>query len=255
MTGYRAYITYILESTTGNTSGISFGGAIHCNYIKHIDLDNLISNEINIKFNSVDDFNFLNTGGTTNSGFLVDKISMIIQIIDLSQYENESDIVLKSDEWKKYDVTDQIADKFDDFNIGDLIKPINLVNIVFKMPVNEYENEDIPNYTLDYLSYPSSDDVGTGVDKPLTFGDEQYFIGNVSSDIAAIAYTMDLEINLLESEFNSTNNETWDGESDVYISEIGIYDDDENLVGIGKLNKPIKKNSSTTRTIAFQIDF
>jgi len=57
------------------------------------------------------------------------------------------------------------------------------------------------------------------------------------------------------SEFNSTTNPTWDGISSVAISEIGIYDEDKNLVAIGKLNNPIIKDSSITRTISFAIDF
>lgn len=253
LTGYTAYITYMLESTSGNTENISFGGAIHCNYIKKINLDNISSNEINIKFNSTDDFKFLNTGGTGFNGVLIDKISMIAQIVDNSEFTNVNDIKPASDKWRKYDVTQQIADKFSGFTVGNLIKPINLVNIVFKLPVVDYFNA--PQYTLDYLSYPSIDNIGTDLNKPLTFGDEEYFIGNVSTDIAAIAYTLDLEINLLGNEFNSSNNSTWGGNSDVYISEIGLYDDDNNLVAIGKLNKPIKKNSNTAKTIAFQIDF
>lgn len=253
LTGYRTYMSYILESTSGNSTGIDFGSSIHCNYIKHVDMDSTGGVDVNIKFNSTDDFKFLNSGGTDSYGYLINKISIITQLIDLSEFEKESDIIVKSDEWRKFDVTNQISDKFPSFTNGDLIQPEHLVDIVFKVPLSQYDSA--PIYNLDSLSYPSSDNVGTGVDKPLTFGDEEYFIGNVSTEIAAIAYTTNLEINLLGSEYNSSNNLTWDGESDVFISEVGLYDSDENLVAIGKLNKPIRKNSSITRTISFQIDF
>ena len=105
-------------------------------------------------------------------------------------------------------------------------------------------------YNLDYLSYP----IPAETDK-LCFGDEVYFFGNVETDIEADVYTSDLSINLALGEFNSTTNPTWDGISSVAISEIGIYDEDKNLVAIGKLNNPIIKDSSITRTISFAIDF
>ena len=80
-------------------------------------------------------------------------------------------------------------------------------------------------------------------------------MGNVETDIKAIAYTTDLAINLPQNEFNSSTNETWNNTDIVAISEIGIYDANKNLVAIGKLNNPIQKNSGIARTIVFAIDF
>ena len=55
-------------------------------------------------------------------------------------------------------------------------------------------------------------------------------------------------------DFNSSTNATWDGQS-VFASEIGIYDDNNNLVAIGKFNDPVEKNATLSRTILFAIDF
>ena len=41
----------------------------------------------------------------------------------------------------------------------------------------------------------------------------------------------------------------------VYITEIGIYDTNKNLVAIGKLNDPVAKDATISRTIVFAIDF
>ena len=57
------------------------------------------------------------------------------------------------------------------------------------------------------------------------------------------------------NEFNSTSNPTWDGLETVYISEIGIYDSNKNLVAIGKLNDPVAKDATIARTIVFALDF
>jgi len=43
--------------------------------------------------------------------------------------------------------------------------------------------------------------------------------------------------------------------SSVAISEVGIYDENKNLVAVGKLNNPIIKDSTISRTISFAIDF
>jgi hypothetical protein len=64
-----------------------------------------------------------------------------------------------------------------------------------------------------------------------------------------------MSINLALNEFNSSNNLTWDGTSSVYISEVGLYDENKNLVAIGKLNNPIQKDSTISKTILFALDF
>jgi hypothetical protein len=81
------------------------------------------------------------------------------------------------------------------------------------------------------------------------------FFGDVETEIKADVYTTDLSINLPLNEFNSSNNLTWDGVSKVFISEIGLYDSNKNLVAIGKLNDPVPKDATISRTIVFAIDF
>ena len=89
----------------------------------------------------------------------------------------------------------------------------------------------------------------------MCFGDASYFFGNVTSKIKADVYTTDISINLPLNEFNSTTNSTWNGIETVYITEIGIYDSNKNLVAIGKLNDPVAKDATISRTILFAIDF
>ena len=109
-----------------------------------------------------------------------------------------------------------------------------------------------PKYDLSYLDYPSNLSID---DDKLAFGEEAFFFGNVKSEIQAIAYTTEIPAVLQLNEYNSTTNETWDGLSAVSISEMGIFNSNNDLVGIGKLNNPINKDSTTYRTILFSIDF
>jgi len=236
--GHTIFFTYLLE----NDSGSGYTTAIHCNYIKKQHLDSLINQEVNIYFNDADDFKFLSISGGT--GFTANKIYMLLQRVDNSLFENLEEVKPKSDMWKKFDVTDQIINYS-----GDSISPIDLVSNVFSVPLNTYDT-DGDEYNLEYLNYPPIDS-----NNNLSFGDEELFLGNVETEIEASVYTTDLAINLPLNEYNSTTNPTWNGESDVYITEVGIYNDDMELIAIGKFNNPIKKNSTISRTIVFAIDF
>jgi hypothetical protein len=50
---------------------------------------------------------------------------------------------------------------------------------------------------------------------------------------------MKYKINLGQSEFQATSNPTWDGVNSPYITEIGLYDSDKNLMIISKLQSPV----------------
>lgn len=89
----------------------------------------------------------------------------------------------------------------------------------------------------------------------LNFGAEQLFFGNVKTDIKAIAYTTTFRLKLDVNEFDTSVNPTWTTGQPVYITEIGIYDDNNNIVVVGKLNYPIKKDSNGVTLISLDLDF
>ena len=244
--GYTAYMTYMFSGDTGSTNIYGYRNAIHCNYINNIQFDNLINKEFNIYFQDADDFKFLSTGG--GSGYSANRLIVLAQLLDNTQYENEEDIKPESDEWRIFDVTDQISG----YTSGDTLSAEDVTSTVFRIPVSKYNLAQ--KYTLDYLNYPVSGTTNPTTDV-LCFGDETYFFGNVTTSIEAIAYTMDLAINLSLNEFNSTDNNTWDSQQPVSISEIGLYDENKVLVGIAKVNNPIPKDDTIARTIVFAIDF
>jgi len=242
MSNYTIFTTYALVPT-GNTAG--YGQAIHCNYINkmQIQTDNLAIQEVRVNFQNVNEFKFLGDDLNNGTGFTAHRIYIIIQVVN----SGNTDISLVnpiSGAWKYYDVTNQVVGYS---GIG-FLTASQLVSVVFKVPLNNYDS--YLNYALDYLNYPSSSQL-----EQLSFGDETYFFGNVTADIKADVYTTDLSINLPLNEFNSTTNSTWDGVSKVYITEVGIYDSNKNLVAIGKLNDPVPKDSTISRTILFAIDF
>lgn len=241
--GYTAFMTYMLVSESGTTNnGYGYSDAIHCNYINKIVFDNLTNKEFNIYFEDPNDFKFLSTSGGT--GFTAHKIYVLAQLINNEPYNDLNDVKPSSNMWKLFDVTSQVSG----YTSGETINKFQLSSNVFRIPVGQYNLA--PPYDLDYLNYPLS-----GNTDFLCFGDETYFLGNVETSIEAIAYSTDLAINLPLNQFNSTTNTTWDQQSEVFISEIGLYDENKNLVAIAKLNDPIPKDSTIARTIVFGMDF
>ena len=231
MTNYTIFTTYLLSGST--TSGYST--AIHCNYFNTLllDAENLAMQEVTMNFSNPDDFKFLSSD--MNTGFTAYKIYALIQT-------GVTTTTLKPDSanWKMVDITPAGASQ--PLTVADL------TTAALKIPLAGNH----ATYDLSYLNYPTKEPTD---DDKLCFGDEEYFLGNVTTDIHADVYTANLSVNLPLNEFNSTTNPTWDNESKIAITEIGIYDINKNLVAIGKLNDPIEKDSSIARTILFEIDF
>ncbi|MDA3778797.1 MAG: hypothetical protein PF487_00955 [Bacteroidales bacterium] len=256
MSGNTAFITYVLIPNGLQTTG-NYSQAIHCNYIKKIDLgvtDPYVQ-EIKFNFPNKTDFKFLaNDVNTTNSlgtGFTANKIYAVVQIVDNAPFDIYDNVKPDSTKWKQINITDQVNDYTTDETF--FLTPDNITSVIFRVSLLQYTNMSVfSSYDLTYLDYPSSSQTDNTA---LRFGDETFFFGNVSTEIKADVYTTDLNINLPLNEFNSSTNKTWDGNETVYISEIGIYDNNKNLVGIGKLNDPVAKDSTIARTIVFALDF
>ena len=259
--GNTAFISYILIPTTGLAAG-NYCRAIHCNYIKKIDLgtgDPYVQ-EIGLNFPNDDtmdigkdrfvlqresDFKFLADSATLlenplGTGYTANKIHILIQIVNNASFDSFDDVKPDSTLWKQFDVTSQAGSTT-------YLTATQLTDVVFRISLLKYNDPAIfLPYNLDYLDYETGD---------LGFGEETYFFGNISTEIKADVYTTDISINLPLNEFNSSTNKTWDGIETIYISEIGIYDSNKNLVAIGKLNNPVAKDGTIARTIVFALDF
>ena len=71
----------------------------------------------------------------------------------------------------------------------------------------------------------------------INFGDEYLFFGNVETDIQATVYEMRYYVNLPYNQFTVSTNPTLNGD-DIYITEVGLYDSDYDLMFISKLESP-----------------
>jgi hypothetical protein len=89
----------------------------------------------------------------------------------------------------------------------------------------------------------------------MTFGDERLFYGNLRTYISATIYKSLFNINVDGASISSSSNTTYDFGLDRYVSEVGILDNNDNLVLVGKLSRPIRLGNSTTASIELTIDF
>ena len=158
-----------------------------------------------------------------NNGFIANKFEIICQKVD----DTGRPI---SDEWKIIDFTDQLSGS----TINGFLTQSGLTGNTFVITQDLYDNADI----YDLNDYIDLTPVGfTG--HQLNFGDEYYFYGNVETDIQATIYEMVYKINLSSVEFQTPSNPTWSSSNSRYITEIGLYDSDKNLMIVSKMQSPI----------------
>ncbi|MFW5847566.1 MAG: hypothetical protein ACOCVF_01420 [bacterium] len=248
MTGKTIFITYKFDGApySANTN-YGFASSIHCAYVSKLETDTLDNRQINVFFSSASDFPFMVGKDNINSqngwGWSATGLTAIVQIVDEIS-DSETTITPSPTEWRTIDLTNQIPNH----SIGDAINPSGLTSGIFIIDKATYDIA--PTYNLEYLEYPTK----IQSDR-LTWGEESWFFGNIETDIKSIAYTTDIVVELPLGEFNSTTNETWTEGDDIYVSEIAMYDEDGDLVAIGKINNPLSKNNQKFRTIIFEIDF
>jgi hypothetical protein len=244
--GYTIFITYGFDSEPYNNIGsiksLGYSSSINCNYIQSRVVSTLTNKNVNLYFSSPTNFKFFADSGLTNgTGWTATKIYALIQIVNNNNFAKLTDVVPQANAWRKFDITNQISN----------LNAETIASTSFSIPLSTYSNPLYSeSYTLDYLNYPAKT-----LPEIMAFGEETFFMGNVETEIQAIAYTTDISINLPLNQFNSSTNATWDGVSVVQISEVGIYDTEGNLVAIGKLNDPIGKDATIARTLVFGVDF
>lgn len=241
---YQDSLNIPIIPTTSNGCGNS--KYIYCNYINKIIIDSEqpYLQEIMMTFNNIDDFKFLSNNVESGTGYTANKIYAIIQLVNNSDFNTIDDVAPSPNLWKKVNITNQIPSHM----VGDLITAEMLTNQSFKISLSNYIQYPF-FYLNNYLSY------STNTIDNLSFGDETMFFGNVTTSIKSIINTTDIIIQLGLNEYNTTTNPTWNQVEDVLISEVGIYDDDYNLVAIGKFNNPVSKNPSNIKSILFNLDF
>ena len=117
----------------------------------------------------------------------------------------------------------------------------------------------IPNYSAMSASTYDSWMAGNtferyGVDNEVfPYGSQEVGFGYLSGSFESTIYKVAATCVAKNNEFNSTQNDSHTGD-DVYITEVGLYNENNDLLMIGKLSTPIKKNNEKYVTIKMEID-
>ncbi len=162
------------------------------------------------------------SGCAITSGFFADEFQVICQFV-------EGDSRPLPDEWKIIDFTPQIANTL----VDGCLTQSGLTGSTFVITQDLYANADYYNLN-DYIPMVQLNQSG----ETLNFGDEYYFYGNIETDIQATIYEMRYKVNLSFSEFLTSSNPSWQGGKS-YITDIGLYDSEKNLMIISKMQSPV----------------
>lgn len=246
--GKTIYLTYTLENNTG--TGLTT--SLPCQtYIK---VTNTTSGTKDVSF-SISDVDLLpymrkiEDPSYDGLGFYAYNFKLLYQIVG-----NEND---RPDPgaWKTYDYTSTLITQ----TASETIDPILLEN---QTPAS---NGFILDMSLD--SVATTFDLISQLSMPantqpenLQFGDERFFYGNLDTYIGATIYKTLFDININTSKYSLTTNPTRSLQSstnppNIKVTEVGIYNSNQELVVIGKLSEPVALLPGQTIMLELSMDF
>ena len=170
-------------------------------------------------------------------GFYANKFEILCQKVVGNTRPNSS-------EWVAIDFTSQLTSTM----VDGYITQEGLTGNTFVITQQDYD--DASTYNLNtYIPLTPVGYTGTS----LNFGDEYYFYGSLETDIQATIYEMKYKINLGQAEFQTTSNPTWTSSKPSYVSEVGLYDSNKNLMIISKMQSPVLRQGIQQFLIKFDI--
>ena len=247
-TNETMYISYTFENTIGAT-GLTT--TLPCQYYSKIENNTSSSKDIEFYIQNIDLLPYMRKeekSGYDGMGFSAKEFKVMYQIV-----QNSDDRPL-ANAWKVYDYTSTAITTV----AGETIDPKLL----------EIQNPTTNGFLIDAtvvgsattFSIINSLNMATNSQpEALQFGDERFFYGNLETYIGATIFKTVFNINISADDFKQTGNPTrpnsLTGAADIRVTEVGIYDDDNSLVMIGKLSKPVKLSSGNTVMLELAIDF
>ena len=232
------YVTYMLESTSGYTTGLPCQN-ITCVKYSQGEVCDPDSSRKNIDITlPTGQLPFMKlTGGT---GWYADTFKILVQKVALGTNPDPAN-------WVEIDYTSSINGHV----VGNRIDPLDLENTTFTITENLYTNSGTTFNLHNYLNIPEN-----GETDILQFGDEKFFYGNLEASGLIRKYRTQFDFVIPQNQFNFSQNPTYNGSGqNVHISELGIYDSNGNLVAIGKFITPIEKTNTTTIILEIALDF
>jgi hypothetical protein len=210
----RMWVSYRLDST-------GFTDSLHCNYYSVITGPGtgctIDSQNVAVRFGN--EFPFLTEGAL--SGYSANSFKVLCQLVSGTTQPSPST-------WREIDFTSEISGT----SINGYLSVSGLTGTTFQITNDLYNNASTYNLA-NYIDIPQN-----GYPEIMNFGDEYVFYGNLETDISATIYEMRYLINLGRNQFSNTSNPTWTSGTTSYVTEIGLYDSNYDLIVISKLQSP-----------------
>jgi len=150
--------------------------------------------------------------------------------------------------WRAIDFTQVLNDN--GFRDGSgYISPTGMTSLNFTISQTNYDS-GTPYELLNQIDIKLLGDTNRYA---MNFGDETFFHGVISTDIQATIYEMRYSINLSNNQFVNSSNPTWSEGMDTYMTEVGLYDNDKNLLALGKFQSPQLRKG--TQQVLIKLDF
>lgn len=248
--GESLYLTYWLENVGTGTTGTTTVTTpiLPCQRYTVIDNKTNTDKDVQFRIGNLNELPYMRKRENVNYdgfGFFADTFKVLAQVVDKTTQNRP----LPSN-WKVIDFTSTNIT----VNSGETISPLLFEN----------QNPNTTGFILTGSLYTGGTtfNLGNELDMSsssyygkMTLGDERLFYGNLRTHIGATIYKTLFNITVDGASIASTSNSTFEFGDDRYVSEIGILDNNQNLVLVGKLSRPIRISDSTTASIELTIDF
>ena len=256
--GYSYFVSYLAESDVYDPNiSYGFGNGLHCGYITKIngELDTNGNPQFLSVFFPANSFPFLrsssNMSGATYSGtgWNANRVQLILseQLQDFNYQIGD----VPANSWKR--ISDVVGNGIYTGDTNDLtIDPLKLAGYNFIISREDYNSGT--TYTLSNIFTGNTDFYNAS---GLTFGNETFFYGNIKCNILSTTYKTLISVPAPNLNFNSSLNNSFDSLLDAatYITEIGVLDDQDNLVAVGKPTYPIRKDDGRYLIFQLELDF
>jgi hypothetical protein len=219
----------------------AFTQSLHCNYYTLVcgtDPD-CPPDTADVTFRLGNEFPYMVSDGS-QSGFSANELVVLVQRVGPGERPDPTG-------WYEIDLTPQMSAT----TTNGYLTVSGITGTTFVINKQMYDNVDGgPTYNLNnYITLPTNNQTGP----TLNFGDEYYFYGNISSDIQATIYVMNYKCNLGPTQFLKSQNPTWSTGQAPYVTEVGLYDSNKELMIISKIQSPEKRLGVQQYTI--KLDF
>jgi len=248
--GETLFMTYWLENSGTGTTGTTTVTTpiLPCQRYTVIDNKTGTDKDVQFRIDNIDHLPYMRKREDSNYdgyGYFADTFKVLAQVINRDTQNRPT-----PSEWKVVDFTSTNITG----NSGETINPLLFEN----------QNPNTTGFLLSGNLYTGGTQFNLGEELDMsnaeyygkmTFGDERLFYGNLRTYISATIYKSLFNINVDGASISSSSNTTYDFGLDRYVSEVGILDNNNNLVLVGKLSRPIRLGNATNASIELTIDF